>query len=118
MAWPLTPGPHQPGGKAHEACEEQEGGGEGQAVVGKDGVEEGQGTPGQGASRLENFLASHLELVLQSRKNGLGSAKIGHVVMEGQFEDFLQQFFPLFHFSLLMARLSFYLLPGHDMYLP
>jgi hypothetical protein len=43
----------------------------------------------QSTSRLENFFASHLQLFLQSRKNGLSSTHIGHIIFEGQLKDFL-----------------------------
>ena len=54
-------------------------------------------TPGEGASGLENLLASHLQLILQSCKNGLGSAEIFHVIPKGQFRDLIQQLFSIFH---------------------
>lgn len=54
-------------------------------------------TPGQSASRLEYLLASHTQLFLQSCKNGLRSAKIGHVVLEGQLEDLIQKLLSIIH---------------------
>jgi hypothetical protein len=54
-------------------------------------------SPSQRASGLEDLFASHLQLFLQSRKNGLGSAEIGHVILEGQLEDLIQKFLPFFH---------------------
>lgn len=60
-------------------------------------------TPGQSASRLEYLLASHTQLFLQSCKNGLGSAKIGHVVLEGQLEDLIQELLSILHLVLLLV---------------
>jgi hypothetical protein len=57
-------------------------------------------SPSQRASGLKDLFASHLQLFLQSRKNGLGSAEIGHVVVEGQLEDLIQKFLSAFHHSL------------------
>jgi hypothetical protein len=54
-------------------------------------------SPSQRASGLEDLFASHLQLFLQSRKNGLGSAEIGHVIIEGQLEDLIQKFLSVFH---------------------
>jgi hypothetical protein len=44
-------------------------------------------TSGQGTSGLKDILASHIQFVLQSCKNGLGSTEIVHVILKGQFED-------------------------------
>ncbi len=49
--------------------------------------------PGESASGFEDLRASNLQLFLQSCKNGLGSPEIGHVIMEGEFEDVLQKLF-------------------------
>jgi hypothetical protein len=46
--------------------------------------------PGESAACFENLLASHIQLFLQSCKNGLGSAAVGPVVVKGQLEHFLQ----------------------------
>jgi hypothetical protein len=54
-------------------------------------------SPSQRTSSFEDLFASHLKLFLQSRKNGLGSAEIGHVILEGGLEDLIQQFFPVLH---------------------
>ena len=71
-------------------------------------------SPGQRAPRLENLVASHLQLFLQSRKNGLGSAEISHVILEGQLKDLIQEFLPIFHISLLIERISFNAFPNRD----
>jgi hypothetical protein len=55
-------------------------------------------SPSQRASGLEDLFASHLQLFLQSRKNGLGSAEIGHVIMQGQLEHLIQKFLSVFHY--------------------
>jgi len=60
---------------------------------------------GQRASGLEYLFTSHFQLFLQSRKNGLGSAEIGHVVLEGQLEDLIQKFLPIFRHFFLLERL-------------
>ena len=60
---------------------------------------------GQRASGLEYLFTSHFQLFLQSRKNGLGSAEIGHVVLEGQLEDLIQKFLPIFRHFFLPERL-------------
>jgi hypothetical protein len=57
---------------------------------------------GQSASGLEYLFASHFHLFLQSCKNGLGSAKIVHVVLKGCLEDLIQQFFSVFHHFFLL----------------
>jgi hypothetical protein len=41
---------------------------------------------------------------LQSRKNGLGSAEIGHVVLEGGLEDVIQKFLSVFHHFLTSLK--------------
>jgi hypothetical protein len=47
----------------------------------------------QGASCFKDFSASYIELFLQGCKNGLRSTKIIHVVLEGRFENLLENFF-------------------------
>jgi hypothetical protein len=61
-------------------------------------------SPSQRASGLEDLFASHLQLFLQSRKNGLGSAEIGHVIIEGQLEDLIQKFLSVFHHFLTSLK--------------
>jgi hypothetical protein len=56
---------------------------------------------GQSASRLEHLVASHPQLFLQSRKNGLGSADIGHIILQRQLKDLIQKFLPIGHALLL-----------------
>jgi hypothetical protein len=73
---------------------------------------------GQRAPRLENLLASHLQLILQSRKNGLGSAEIGHVIIKGLFKYLIQEFFAIFHVLLLLDRINFNAFSSHDINLP
>ena len=57
---------------------------------------------GQCTAGLKDLLASHTELFLQSRKNGLGSAHIGHVVLQSQLRDLIQKFLPILHDLLLL----------------
>jgi hypothetical protein len=51
----------------------------------------------EGASGFKDLLASHIQLFLQSCKNGLGSAEIVHVMLQGQFMDLSQKFLTIFH---------------------
>jgi hypothetical protein len=48
----------------------------------------------------------------------LGSAEIGHVILEGEFKDLVQEFLPVFHVPLLVDRINFNALSNHDINLP
>jgi hypothetical protein len=48
---------------------------------------------GKSTSRLKDFIASHIHFFLQSCKNGLGSPKIIHIVLQRQFKDLFEQLF-------------------------
>jgi hypothetical protein len=63
-------------------------------------------TPGQGASGLKNIRAAHLQLFLQSCKNGLGSTEIVHVILKGQFENLIQEFLSILHPSILLKNIE------------
>jgi hypothetical protein len=81
----------------HQAAHRHDGPGERPA-----GLPHPSHSAGQCTAGLKDLLASHTELFLQSRKNGLGSAKIGHVVLQSQLKDFIQKFLSILHDLLLL----------------
>lgn len=53
----------------------------------------------EGAPGSKHILADHADLFLQSRKNSLCSAMIGHLVLKGGFVNLLKQLLVICHFS-------------------
>jgi hypothetical protein len=57
---------------------------------------------GQSVSSLEYLFAPHLQLFLQSRKNGLGSAEVVHVILQSRLKNLIEKFLPILHDFLLV----------------
>lgn len=54
----------------------------------------------EGAAGSKHILTDHADLLLQSRKNSLCSAMVGHLVLKGCFVNLLKQFLLIFHLFL------------------
>lgn len=80
---------------SHQSSDGHDGSHEGAARLSVTGDSAGEGT-----ARSKDVLIDHTDLFLQSRKNGLSSAMIGHLVMEGRVVDLLEQFLFAFHLFL------------------
>jgi hypothetical protein len=81
---------------AHQATDPHDGPGERPASLPHSGNSSGQSTAG-----LENCFASNVQLFLQSRKNGLASAEVLHVILQGRLKNLIQNLLPICHNLLL-----------------
>jgi hypothetical protein len=68
----------------HHTAHRQDGAQEGPA-----GLPSPRHTPGESTACLEDLLAPHIQLFLQSCKNGLRSPNVGHVVVQCRLEDLI-----------------------------